>query len=118
MTKMIAVNDQNDLYIGPDGNLALVFDIEAVKQACEHAVKAILNEMIYNSNNGVPYFETIWRLGGSPNLSQYEAAVRATILAVDGVTGIQELDISINNNQLSYSATINTIYGQVLSNVL
>src|SRR5579872_2417176 len=110
MTQMIATNDQNDLYLDQSGNIAIVFGIDAVQQACENAVKAILNEMIYASDSGVPYFETVWRLAGDANLAQYEAVLRETILSVSGVNGIQSMNISISNNHLSYSATINTIY--------
>jgi len=112
---MIATNQNNDIFIGQDGNISMIFGIDAVLQACEHAAKAQLGEMIFLDDQGVPNFQTIWR-GGNPNISQFDSALRSVILAVDGVVGIESLDIKVDKNQLTYSITINTIYGQVISN--
>ena len=79
----LAVNAQNDIYIGDDGNIALVFNLQGTLQACAHSGKTILGEMIFAANQGLPNFQLIWV--GVPNLQQYETAVPATLLAVYGV---------------------------------
>ena len=118
MTQTFSVNEFNDIYIGEDGNLSLSFGLRAVEQACEQAAKTQLGEMIYQTNQGIPNFQTIWS-GGNPNIAQFDAALRVAILAVNGVTGIQSLNISASNNTLSYTAQINTIYGPgTLNNVI
>lgn len=115
MPQMIATNENNDIFLDQNGNISVIFGIDAVLQACEHAAKAQLGEMIFFDNQGIPNFQTIWR-GGKPNISQYDSALRSAILAVDGVVGIESLDIRTENNALIYRITINTIYGQVISN--
>lgn len=109
MTKTFATNNNNDLFIGNDGNLAIVNGQQAVLQACATAAKAQLGEMIYATNRGLPNFQTVWV--GSPNLAQFEAALRQTLLSVNGVTEITDLSTSVTNNTLFYTATIKTIYG-------
>lgn len=109
MTKTFAVDENNDLYIGNDGNLAIVTGKEAVLQACASAAKAQLGEMLYAVNSGIPNFQTVWV--GAPNIQQFEAALRKTLLSVNGVREIKSLVTSLNNDQLQYSAVISTIFG-------
>ena len=102
----------NDLYIDPiTGNLAVFRDLQAVLQACEHAAKTRLGEMILNIDQGIPYFETIWN--GHPNLAQFEAALRSAFLAVTNVVEVVSLITSIisSTNVLSYTAVIRTTFG-------
>lgn len=115
MTQTLAVNENNDLYIGQDGNIVLFSAAEAVLQACEQAAKTVMGEMIFQDQDGLPDFQTIWR-GGSPNLNQYESSLRESLLSVQDVTNIESLTVSISNHILSYAAVINTIYGQIISN--
>jgi hypothetical protein len=105
----LAVNDKNDIYLGKDGNLVVVFDLQGTLQACEHAATTILGEMIYQVNQGIPNFELVWV--GVPNIQQYQAAVRAALLEVAGVVEIVSFIADISDNTLSYTAIIRTIYG-------
>lgn len=115
MTRMIAVDSRNDIYIGKDGSLTLNRDLIAVMQAAQHAAQAQLGEMVLAVDEGVPNFQTVWE--SAANIAQFEAYVRRAILSVEGVTGIQEFTATVSNNAVQYSATINTIYGSgVLAN--
>lgn len=117
MTQCFAVDKKNDLFIGIKGNLAIVGALEATLQACAHSAKAILGEMVLNTNLGLPNFETIWV--GVPNVAQWEAALRVAFQSVAGVIQVQSITITqveekkgnITNNALAYTATILTIYG-------
>jgi hypothetical protein len=109
MTRVIAVDSNNDLYIGPDGSLALATGLAAVMQAAQQAAQTQLGEMMFAVDQGVPNFAVIWN--GSPNVSQFDAYLRRALLAVDHVTGISELTITTGGNKLSYTATIETDYG-------
>lgn len=110
MSRVIAVDSNNDIYIGPDGSLALATDLAAVMQACQQAAQTQRGEMLYAVDQGLPNFATVWN--GAPNLSQFEAALRATLLAVDGVTSVVSLATTRTGDKLTYRATIQTIYGQ------
>lgn len=110
----LAVNAQNDLHLGADGNLARTSDLDAVMQAAQHAAQTMLGEMIYAVDRGVPNFEVVWN--GSPNLPQFDAFLRRAILSVDGVQQIQELTVSRAANTLTYRAVIQTVYGTAVLN--
>lgn len=114
MTKVFTVDENNDLMLAGNGNLSISTELEATLQACEHAAKAQLAEMVLAADQGVPNFQTIWN--GSPNVTQFEAYLRRQLLAVVGVTDVVSLDTNVSNNILSYTATISTIYGQGVIN--
>jgi hypothetical protein len=115
MTKCFAVNVNNDIYIGRDGNLAINQNLAALMQACAHAAKAQLGEMMLAADEGVPNFETIW--SDATNVAQFEAYVRRQISKVEGVIEVREFSVEIADNKAIYSATIVSIYGtEVLTN--
>lgn len=120
MALTLATNTKNDLYLDGRGNIATTADSDSIPgnkntgpfatlQICEHAAKTLLGEMIYNANEGIPNFQTIWN--GSPNIPQWELALRTTLLNVPGVVDVPTLTTNIVNNVLSYQAVIQTVYG-------
>lgn len=120
ITTFAVTADTNDLYLDQNGNIAIIYDLEAVLQACGQAAKTILGEMVLQTNQGIPYFESVWN--GVPNLPQFEAVLRTAWLAVPGVLEIVRLVTTQTNNvvipgtsitttALIYSATIRTEYG-------
>lgn len=115
MTRTFTRNGNNDIYIANDGRLAISTGLEAVKEACETASYALLAEMIYSQNRGLPYFQTIWT--GAPNVAIFRRYLINTLLAIDGVTDVQSVTAQVQNNTLKYTAEIVTIYGAtVISN--
>lgn len=109
MSQSFTTNSQNDIFIDASGNIAISTQIFAVEQACANAAKAQLAEMIFAYDQGVANFQTIWR--NVANIAQFEASVRSAILSVAGVTGISQFSAEAVENVVSYSATIQTIYG-------
>lgn len=107
---MISSNAQNDIYLAADGNLAMATGLAGVMQACAHAAKAQLGEMIYAIDKGVPNFQTVWK--NTANVAQFEAYLRLALEEVQDVTEVQQLDVRVENNVLSYVAIIKTIYGE------
>lgn len=110
MSVVIAVDGKNDLYIGPSGSLALATGLEAVMQACQQAAQTQLGEMIYATDQGLPNFAAVWN--GAPNVAQFEAYLRRMLAQVDGVTAVIDATVTVTNNALRYTATIETIYGR------
>ena len=109
MTRSLAVDSSNDIYIGTDGSLAIAAARDAVLHLCAQAAKAQLGEMVFAADQGMPNFEVIW--AGVPNASQFEAYLRRNIEAVPDVIGIESVTITSSGGTLSYVATIKTIYG-------
>lgn len=110
MTKTLEVDENNDLYIGGDGLLAIGEGVSAVMQNAQQAAQAQLGEMILAIDQGVPNFQTIWE--SAANVAQFEAYLRRAIQSTDGVIEVKELDTVVRDNTLFYTATIETIYGQ------
>lgn len=110
MTKTFAVNKNNDLYLDVIGNIAIVTGLEAVMQNCVHVVRTVLGEMVLQTDQGIPDFETVW--AGCPNYPQYEAAVRRALLNVDGVIEVVSFMMYVDADQVfHYTATIRTQFG-------
>jgi hypothetical protein len=99
----------NDLYLDVNGNISLSFDIQAALQACAQAAQTLLGEMVFNINQGIPYFQTLWV--GVPNIQQFTAALRMAFLAVPNVVEVISLVTSQQNDNLTYSAIIRTSFG-------
>lgn len=108
MTKTIAENANNDMDLNSSGNISFLTGIEACVQNCKSAMQTLQGEMIYNQQGGMPYQITAW-----DNFDQnlFDAAARAVLLNVQDVTDIIEFESSLVDGDLSYSATILTIYG-------
>lgn len=103
-----------DLYLDSYGNISVSYDLQAVLEECAQAAQTRLGELIYNVNVGIPYEQVLWT--GTPNIEQFNAALRVAFLSIDQVTDVISLTMSQSNNTLSYTATINTTFGVGLVN--
>lgn len=109
MTQTFAINENNDLFLGPDGNLAIVNGVVGVEQACQTASQAQLGEMVLATTSGIPNFQSVWN--GSPNLAIFEAFLRNTLLAVPGVLVVVTLSTNVSDHVLKYTAQISSQFG-------
>jgi len=105
----IATNENNDIYLGADGNLVLLSGLDAVLQSCEHAMKGVRGEMVYQVQAGVPYFETVW---DQKNIPLFESDSVVEILAVPDVIRVNRFDTVQVGDVLQYEVEIVTQYGQ------
>lgn len=99
----LAVNENNDLYLTPEKNLAVARGIEGVKQDCEHAMKTQLGELVLNLSRGMPTRDTVW-LNWNP--IQFEAYARRLLLSVPNVLAVVSFNIVRNGDTATYEATI------------
>lgn len=110
MSKSLAVDKNNDLFIRGDGRLAVNDGLASVMQCAAHAAKSQFGEMVFAVDEGVPNFQTIWE--SAANVAQYQSFLRRTILATTDVLEVKELDTVVRDNALFYTATIVTPYGE------
>lgn len=99
----------NDIYLDSVGNIMLSSSIQAILENCAQAAKTRLGEEVLHTDQGIPYFTTIFV--GVPNLEQAQAAFRAAWLAVAGVIEVLSLVFTQQDNTLFYSAIIRTTEG-------
>ena len=104
----------NDIYLNNQGNIAMSYNIDAVLQQCAQVAKVLLGEMVFNTDLGIPYFETVWV--GVPNVAQFNASLRSSFLNVNGVLEVVSLLTSQGadgspSDRLTYTAIIRTTFG-------
>lgn len=110
----ISINQNNDIFIDANGNIALTNDLKALSDVCKNKVLTTLGEPQYNQLNGVPYFETVFCDVAKPDL--FQTAVIETIEQTEHVVRVTEFNYSQNNNILSYSLKIISDFGEILLN--
>lgn len=120
MVLKISVDENNDWYLNENKNIALVRDLIAIKEECEHVVKTVIGELVFEIERGVLSFEVGGTFGNNPDLLFFDSRARRAWLGVVGVVEVISLDASISDNILSYNATIETIFGEfeISSNAL
>jgi hypothetical protein len=102
-------NSNEDLFL-PDGrNLAILSGQNAVLQCVRQRTKMRLGENIFNVNEGVDYFGSIF--SSPPDFDSARKSISDAILSCPDVVSIEQLSISISGNRFSYVANIITIYG-------
>lgn len=107
--RTLAVNSNNDIYIGPDGNLAIADGLEAVLQQCEQAASIRLGELPYAQEKGIPFFDNVFT--DNPDLGLYDMYLRKQLLRVTNVTAIQQIGFKQDGDELQYEAVIVTTFG-------
>jgi hypothetical protein len=110
------IDENNDIFLTAEGNLALVKDIEAVKVAVLCQTRTTYGEVILNTQAGIPYFQTIFT--AHPDIELWKKYMKDTILAIPKVLGISDFKtyIQYGKNLLKYAIIINTEYGQEVIN--
>ena len=108
----IALDDNHDIYLDNQGNIALVKDIEAVKTAVDCATKTKYDEIVLDTRSGIPFFETIFT--AHPDIELWKSYMKEAILRIPKVLGITAFKtyIDYQKSLLKYAVVINTEYGE------
>lgn len=107
----IDLDENNDIYLDSNGNLALCKDIDAVKVSVSCETKTNYGEVVLDINKGIPYFATIFT--AHPDIELWKSYMKKTILGVPKVLGISAFKtyIDYQKSLLKYTVVINTEYG-------
>ncbi|MBN9074286.1 MAG: hypothetical protein J0H34_22340 [Rhizobiales bacterium] len=87
----------NDLYLAPDGNLAVVHDAEAIGQHVRQRLMTFEGEWFLDILAGVPWLDQL--LGRAYDSALAEAVVKAEILDTDGVEEITSFSVRFLRDQ-------------------
>lgn len=109
MSTVFTENENNDIYMSDNNQIAISTELDAVLQACQAAMEIQKNEALYSQDNGIPNNSVAW--DRTPNLSQFEFFARKQILNIANVTGVEKFTITTGDNMLQYQVSINTAYG-------
>ncbi|MBI6530200.1 hypothetical protein JEP40_13890 [Proteus vulgaris] len=107
--RTFSIDKNNDLFIGPDGNLQFSEKDEAVKKLCQHFAKAVRGEMLHKKDKGIPFWPTTF--GRQADVPMFETAFRQRMSEIEEVVEVTHFSATVENGELKYQATIRTIYG-------
>ena len=110
-TLTIQTNENDDIFIGPDGNLSMSSGIDATAQQITEAVSTILNELRYEPERGIDYFNTVFV--GSPNVLDFIRQAREEILLVPNIDGVTSFDVSQDLDVLNYTSIVQTNFWRI-----
>ncbi|WP_241074807.1 hypothetical protein [Achromobacter insuavis] len=106
MTIDLALSDDHDLALDLVGRASLIDGAAKVAQQIKVTLLAFLGEWFLDTSFGVPYFEHV--LVKVPNRAAVEAAFRARIGDVPGVSRVRRLGLEIDHSRrllrVSYEA--------------
>lgn len=107
--RTFSINQQNDFAIGADGNLQICDNDDAVRNLCQHFIKAVRGEMLYKKDKGIPYWSATF--SRQVDLPLFEMAFRQRIAEIEEVVSITYFHAFLEEGTLKYQADIRTIYG-------
>lgn len=110
----ILSNDSHDIALSPGGNVTIANGITAIAQTAQQYMLARRLEMVLAIDRGIPFDPVAW--GSSPNIAQFEAAGRATLMEVPDVIEVLEFTASLVGDVLGYTATMRTTEGEITVN--
>lgn len=99
-----------DLCLCAEGNIEFMDGLQATMQTCENYARAALGEMVTQTDQGMPFFQSAF--GRQPDVQLFEAWFRRRMAKVEGVVAVREFDAVIRDDELIYSAVIETVYGE------
>lgn len=90
--------ERHDLYLDPDGNLAMVEDSASITQLCKQRLLAYRGEWFLNALTGVPWFQNILVRPFNEVIS--EALIKRTILQTRGVEELLSFEMLVNGEDI------------------
>lgn len=88
-----------DLVLDAEGNIAVCTEPYSIAQDVACACQTFKGELVYDINDGVPYFSEI--LGQWPPLSLVRERLKAAALSVEEVVSAQIIITAVEGRQLS-----------------
>ena len=106
-----ALDENGDYSFGYSAANFLVDSPDTVAQAVQTRLGLIAGEWFLDTTEGTPYYTEI--LGKGTYLT-YDNAIQTRILGTPGVVSLVAYSSSVNGRSLVVSATVDTIYGQIV----
>ena len=111
MTKVLAENSNNDLFVQPNNQLGVFLDLDATVQLCKTVIETQRGELQYDTTRGIPTSSTLW--AGVAEQSRFRFYCIEALRAVSGVQEILRFDTELVDDVLEYVAIIKTDFGTV-----
>jgi hypothetical protein len=111
MTLKVIKTDENRDPVIRSGKYVFVYAAEAAAQVIASTVRVQVGEYQYDQTKGVDYFGNVFL--GNPNFQKFEYQVREQVKALSFVEKIASFEYTLDNNILSYTMVVKTIYGLI-----
>lgn len=112
--KTIAINQNNDIYLDSNNNLALKKDLNAMGDILINKSQTNMGELLFNNQKGIDFFNTVFSSPAYPDLFQHQLLNQFE--DTQAVEEIIDFRAQIKNNIYSYKANIQTEFGEVILN--
>ena len=109
MTTIKCLSESGDFDLS-SGNIELIYDLDEVIQTSEQTIKQSRGELQYDKEKGISYFQNAFR--DDFNAQLFKAEVRDQLLTVVDVQKVVIIDVSRKEKELTYSATVDTVFGK------
>lgn len=109
MTTIKCLSESGDFDL-LSGNIELISDLEEVMQTSNQTIKQSRGELKYDKEKGISYFQNAFRDDFNGQL--FKAEVRDQLLTVTDVQKVVIIDVSRKEKELTYSATVDTVFGK------
>jgi hypothetical protein len=109
MTTIKCLSESGDFDLS-SGDIELISDLDEVIQTSEQTIKQSKGELKYDKGKGISYFQNAFRDNFNEQL--FKAEVRDQLLTVTNVQRVVIIDVSREGKELSYSATVATVFGK------
>lgn len=115
MFTISTTNDRyNDIYLDNGGNLAISENANALANISKNAVLTNQGELEYNTEAGIPYFNTIF--ADTPLIDMFQANIVQTVESLDKVERVEGFEYTQKNGVFSYKLNEITEYGSITIN--
>lgn len=106
-----ATDKNNDFYLDENGNIAMATGQDAIKFVCEQITRTLQGELIYHTDEGLPYVDSIW--SNKASQLRFQAALRAALEDVPEVIEVNSISTELEKDVFKYEVVLRTVYGQV-----
>lgn len=106
----IGINDNNDIYLDAQGNLAAKKDLDAMGDILINKSQTNRGELQYDSEKGIDFFNTIFGEPCYPDLFQNQ--LTAELENTEAVQQVSGFNAEIKSGVYAYTVNIMTDYGQ------
>lgn len=112
--KTISINENNDIYLTPSGNISIKTDIEALGDILVNKTQTNKGELQFDEEKGIDFLNTIFN---SPaEIEFFESELINQIEDTDSVQNVYNFESETKNGIYSYKADIITDFGNITLN--
>lgn len=105
MAYTLALNNNWDIFVNQNGDIATVDDTYAIAQNAANAVRLFTNDTYFDTQRGIPHYDIELGNKDIPNRSTLTNRIRNAVLDIDGVDDA-EVKLEFNSSTRTYGGII------------